>query len=62
MNSSVSPSLKMGEERIAKIRIQNIAGNDDVIIDGLTTDRRILFFFTYLSGRQAPFIPRQQTG
>ena len=41
MNSSVSPSLKMGEERFAKIRIQNIAGNDDVIMDGLTMNRRM---------------------
>jgi hypothetical protein len=23
--------------------------------DGMTTDRRILFFFTYLSGRRVPF-------
>ena len=30
---------------------------------GLTTDRQILFFFTYLSGRQAPFrASEQRTG
>jgi hypothetical protein len=46
-NSSVSPSLGIGDQS-PRFASENIAGNgnDDVIMDWLTSDRRILFFLT----------------